>query len=59
MSRSASSGNWQVMDLSDTTNLKKYYINICRPLNPALDCDRHASVCQTRFIQDQVCDSWS
>lgn len=40
--------------MSDTTNLRKYYINICRPLNPAPGCDRHASVCQTKYIQDQV-----
>lgn len=44
------------MDLSDTLNLKKYYINICRPINPVPGCDRHASVCQMKYTSDQVCD---
>ncbi|XP_028253968.1 cation-independent mannose-6-phosphate receptor [Parambassis ranga] len=49
-SLSRSSGtNWQVMDLSDTTNLNKYYINICRPLNPVPGCDHDASVCQMKY----------
>uniref|UniRef100_A0A3Q3IPM5 Uncharacterized protein n=1 Tax=Monopterus albus TaxID=43700 RepID=A0A3Q3IPM5_MONAL len=48
------SNNWLVMDLSDTMNRKKYYINICRPINPVMGCDRHASVCQMKYIYEQV-----
>lgn len=58
LSRSTSSSNWQVMDLSDTNSLKKYYINICRPINPVPGCDRHASVCQMKYLLEQVCNSW-
>uniref|UniRef100_A0A673C0F7 Insulin-like growth factor 2 receptor n=1 Tax=Sphaeramia orbicularis TaxID=375764 RepID=A0A673C0F7_9TELE len=54
LSRSSSRSNWQAMDLSDIGNRKKYYINICRPLNPVLGCDRHASVCQMKYTSDQV-----
>ncbi|KAI9547306.1 hypothetical protein NQZ68_018529 [Dissostichus eleginoides] len=53
LSRSTSMKNWQTMDLSDTMNLKKYYINICRPVIPVTGCDRHASVCQMKYISDQ------
>ncbi|KAM9338794.1 cation-independent mannose-6-phosphate receptor [Symphorus nematophorus] len=53
LSRSTSSSNWQAMDLTDTTNLKKYYINICRPINAVSGCDRHASVCQMKYITEQ------
>ncbi|XP_028996555.1 cation-independent mannose-6-phosphate receptor isoform X2 [Betta splendens] len=53
LSRSTSSRNWQVMDLSDPANRKKYYINVCRPINPVTGCDRHASVCQMKYINDQ------
>ncbi|XP_067429257.1 cation-independent mannose-6-phosphate receptor [Thunnus thynnus] len=53
LSRSTSSRNWQAMDLSDTTNLKKYYINVCRPINAVPGCDRHASVCQMKYVSKQ------
>ncbi|KAL6096173.1 igf2r [Pungitius sinensis] len=53
LSRSSSITNWQVMDLSDTLNLKKYYFNICRPLNAVPGCDRQASVCQMKYISAQ------
>uniref|UniRef100_A0A3Q1FE05 Insulin-like growth factor 2 receptor n=1 Tax=Acanthochromis polyacanthus TaxID=80966 RepID=A0A3Q1FE05_9TELE len=53
LSRSTSSRNWQIMDLSDTGNLKKYYINICRPINPIPGCDHEASVCQMKYITEQ------
>ncbi|XP_077950092.1 cation-independent mannose-6-phosphate receptor isoform X1 [Gasterosteus aculeatus] len=53
LSRPTSITNWQAMDLSDTLNLKKYYINICRPINPVPGCDRHASVCQMKYTSDQ------
>lgn len=43
-----------VMDLSDIGRLKKYHINICRPLNPIAGCDRQASVCQTKYIVEEV-----
>lgn len=52
-SLSRTGSNWMVMDLSDTISLKKYHINICRPLNPVAGCDRHASVCQTQYIVEQ------
>lgn len=39
------------MDFSDPHNPKKYYFNICRPINPVLGCDRHASVCQIKYEQ--------
>ncbi|XP_070706018.1 cation-independent mannose-6-phosphate receptor [Pempheris klunzingeri] len=53
LSRTTSGSNWQAMDLSDTMNLKKYYINICRPINAVAGCDRHASVCQMKYITQQ------
>lgn len=56
LSRPASSTNWQVMDFSDTDNLKKYYINVCRPINPIPGCDQHASVCQMKYTLEQVCN---
>ncbi|XP_049445309.1 cation-independent mannose-6-phosphate receptor isoform X1 [Epinephelus fuscoguttatus] len=52
-SLSRSSRNWQTMDLSDPMNLKKYYINICRPINAVAGCDRNAAVCQMKYISDQ------
>ncbi|XP_040919977.1 cation-independent mannose-6-phosphate receptor isoform X2 [Toxotes jaculatrix] len=52
-SLSRSSRNWEVMDLSDSMNKKKYYINICRPISPVPHCDRHASVCQMTYISEQ------
>nr|QPB70590.1 insulin-like growth factor 2 receptor [Pampus argenteus] len=53
LSRSSSGANWQAMDLSDTMNLKKYYINICRPINAVPGCDRYASVCQMKYISEK------
>ncbi|KAK2855938.1 hypothetical protein Q5P01_004673 [Channa striata] len=49
LSRSTSTGNWQVMDSSDSANPKKYFINVCRPIIPVVGCDRHASVCQMSY----------
>ncbi|XP_043930853.1 cation-independent mannose-6-phosphate receptor [Protopterus annectens] len=46
--------NWVVMDSSNSPNLKKYYINVCRPLNPILECDKRASVCQAKYIPVDV-----
>ncbi|KAG7219113.1 hypothetical protein INR49_019321 [Caranx melampygus] len=53
LSRFTTGSNWQAMDLSDTSNLKKYYINVCRPINAVQGCDRHASVCQMKYITQQ------
>lgn len=53
-SLSHTGSNWVVLNLGDPVSLKKYYINICRPLNPVADCDRHASVCQTKYIVEKV-----
>uniref|UniRef100_A0A8C7K6R9 Insulin-like growth factor 2 receptor n=1 Tax=Oncorhynchus kisutch TaxID=8019 RepID=A0A8C7K6R9_ONCKI len=49
LSRSSGGRNWQAMDLSDPNNLRKYYINVCRPLNAVQGCDRRASVCQMKY----------
>ncbi|XP_024912478.1 cation-independent mannose-6-phosphate receptor isoform X2 [Cynoglossus semilaevis] len=53
LTRSATSSNWPSMDMSDTENQRKYYINVCRPINPVPGCDRHASVCQMKYITEQ------
>lgn len=53
LSRSSASGNWQEMDLNDPASRKKYYINVCRPINPVQGCDRHASVCQMKYVTEQ------
>ncbi|XP_037100637.1 cation-independent mannose-6-phosphate receptor [Syngnathus acus] len=53
LSYPTSGSNWQAMDLSDTGNLRKYYINICRPINAVMGCDRHASVCQMKYTTTQ------
>ncbi|KAM9840298.1 cation-independent mannose-6-phosphate receptor [Aulostomus maculatus] len=54
LSRTTSGSNWKALDLSDTNNPRKYYINICRPLNPVLGCDRNASVCQMKYTSGQL-----
>ncbi|XP_049613817.1 cation-independent mannose-6-phosphate receptor isoform X2 [Syngnathus scovelli] len=53
LSYPTSGSNWQAMDLSNTGNLRKYYINICRPINAVMGCDRHASVCQMKYTTTQ------
>ncbi|XP_055495415.1 LOW QUALITY PROTEIN: cation-independent mannose-6-phosphate receptor [Leucoraja erinacea] len=50
-SESGDKSNWFAMDTS-TSNHKKYYINVCRPLNPVEGCDRHAAVCQMKYETD-------
>uniref|UniRef100_A0A8D0GH90 Insulin like growth factor 2 receptor n=1 Tax=Sphenodon punctatus TaxID=8508 RepID=A0A8D0GH90_SPHPU len=45
-------GNWHAMDISEPGEHKKYYINVCRPLNPVPGCDRYASVCQMTYKND-------
>ncbi|XP_054826091.1 cation-independent mannose-6-phosphate receptor [Eublepharis macularius] len=44
--------NWFAMDNSEEGARKKYYINICRPLNPVPGCDRRASVCEMTYKND-------
>ncbi|XP_071019066.1 cation-independent mannose-6-phosphate receptor-like [Oncorhynchus clarkii lewisi] len=53
LSLSSGGRNWQAMDLSDPNNLRKYYINVCRPLNAVQGCDRQASVCQMKYEPQQ------
>ncbi|CAL1586585.1 unnamed protein product [Knipowitschia caucasica] len=53
LSRSSASGNWVEMDLTDPASRKKYYINVCRPINPVQGCDRHASVCQMKYTMEE------
>lgn len=55
-SLSHTTSNWQVMDLSDSNNLKKYYINVCRPISPVHGCDRDASICEMKYVTKQVCN---
>ncbi|KAL4649143.1 cation-independent mannose-6-phosphate receptor [Arapaima gigas] len=42
--------NWEAID-PDTK--KKYYINVCRPLNAVPGCDRFASVCEVNYEPGQ------
>nr|XP_014346456.1 PREDICTED: cation-independent mannose-6-phosphate receptor [Latimeria chalumnae] len=44
--------NWYAMDRSQPGSMKKYYINICRPLNPVSGCDQYASVCQMTYVTE-------
>lgn len=53
LSRSSERGNWLEMDLTDPASRKKYYINVCRPINPVHGCNHHASVCQMKYIIEQ------
>ncbi|XP_008584980.1 PREDICTED: cation-independent mannose-6-phosphate receptor [Galeopterus variegatus] len=47
-------GNWYSMDHSGPhVTWRKYYINVCRPLNPVPGCDRNASACQMRYEKNQ------
>nr|XP_033791685.1 cation-independent mannose-6-phosphate receptor [Geotrypetes seraphini] len=51
MSEDNNAENWYAMDTS-TGQWKKYYINVCRPLNLVPGCDHYASVCQMTFEKD-------
>ncbi|KAJ8396205.1 hypothetical protein AAFF_G00020720 [Aldrovandia affinis] len=43
--------NWLAMDMGSQPNdLKKYYINVCRPINPVTGCDRLTSVCEMKYV---------
>uniref|UniRef100_A0A8C1XXP6 Insulin-like growth factor 2 receptor n=1 Tax=Cyprinus carpio TaxID=7962 RepID=A0A8C1XXP6_CYPCA len=46
--------NWQAIQNSDPSGLRKYYINICRPLKAVPGCDGRASVCEVKFETDKV-----
>ncbi|XP_052025662.1 cation-independent mannose-6-phosphate receptor isoform X3 [Apodemus sylvaticus] len=53
-----SGGNWYAMENSrEYITRRKYYLNVCRPLNPVPGCDRYASVCQMKYENRQ--GSWS
>ncbi|XP_061097950.1 cation-independent mannose-6-phosphate receptor [Conger conger] len=55
LTRSERSGgkNWIAMDVSVPSNLRKYYINVCRPINPVTGCDRLASVCEMKYVPQE------
>ncbi|KAM7135316.1 cation-independent mannose-6-phosphate receptor isoform 2-T2 [Molossus nigricans] len=49
-----SEGNWYALDSAGEHSLwRKYYINVCRPLNPVPGCDRYAAACQMRYENNQ------
>ncbi|XP_038598480.1 LOW QUALITY PROTEIN: cation-independent mannose-6-phosphate receptor [Tachyglossus aculeatus] len=55
LSKSEASGgsNWYALDKpEEPSRWKKYYINVCRPLNPVPGCDRNASACQMTYTKD-------
>ncbi|KAK7494564.1 hypothetical protein BaRGS_00014217 [Batillaria attramentaria] len=52
LSKSLEGENWVVLDDSDPANRRKFYINVCRPLNPVHGltnggCDTFAAACDT------------
>uniref|UniRef100_A0A8C5WXI9 Insulin like growth factor 2 receptor n=1 Tax=Laticauda laticaudata TaxID=8630 RepID=A0A8C5WXI9_LATLA len=49
--------NWFAMDNSGENVHKKYYINVCRPLNPIPGCDRRASICEMTFKRGESAGS--
>ncbi|XP_054910202.1 cation-independent mannose-6-phosphate receptor [Poeciliopsis prolifica] len=53
LSRSTSANNWVAMDMTDVSNQKKYYINVCQPVVPVPGCDHDASVCQMKYITEK------
>ncbi|XP_047625757.1 cation-independent mannose-6-phosphate receptor [Phacochoerus africanus] len=47
-------GNWYALDSAGPhSTWRKYYINVCRPLNPVPGCDRYASACQMKYESHQ------
>ncbi|XP_007943478.1 cation-independent mannose-6-phosphate receptor [Orycteropus afer afer] len=47
-------GNWYAMDNAGArATWRKYYINVCRPLNPVPGCDRFASACEMKYKREQ------
>ncbi|XP_076467139.1 cation-independent mannose-6-phosphate receptor-like [Babylonia areolata] len=59
LSKSAAGENWVVLDDSDTSNRRKFYINVCRPLSPihgltsSSACDLNAAVCMTTLSGEE------
>ncbi|XP_071800837.1 cation-independent mannose-6-phosphate receptor-like [Asterias amurensis] len=54
LSKSLEEENWSFVDDSDPHgDRKKYYINVCRPINPVKGCGAFAGVCQTEFNNDE------
>ncbi|GFR62204.1 cation-independent mannose-6-phosphate receptor-like protein, partial [Elysia marginata] len=41
--------NWQVEDRDDADNIKRFYINICRPIVSVASCSPFGSVCATNI----------
>lgn len=55
-SEGGSGGNWYAMENSrEHVTRRKYYLNVCRPLNPVPGCDRYASACQMKYENNEVC----
>ncbi|XP_055982014.1 cation-independent mannose-6-phosphate receptor isoform X3 [Sorex fumeus] len=53
-SEGGAAGNWFAMDSAGShSSWRKYYINVCRPLNPVPGCDRYAAVCQMKYVIEQ------
>ncbi|XP_006882881.1 PREDICTED: cation-independent mannose-6-phosphate receptor [Elephantulus edwardii] len=47
-------GNWYAMDnAGDRSTWRKYYLNVCRPLNQVPGCDRMASACEMKYRRQQ------
>ncbi|EDL83054.1 insulin-like growth factor 2 receptor, isoform CRA_d [Rattus norvegicus] len=47
-------GNWYAMENSrEHFTRRKYYLNVCRPLNPVPGCDRYASACQMKYENNE------
>ncbi|KAM9666055.1 cation-independent mannose-6-phosphate receptor [Trichechus inunguis] len=47
-------GNWYAMDnAGQRSTWRKYYLNVCRPLNPVPGCDRFAAVCEMKYKHEQ------
>ncbi|KAJ8270708.1 hypothetical protein GJAV_G00118320 [Gymnothorax javanicus] len=55
LARSETNGgkNWLAMDIYDIQNMRKYYINVCRPINPVSGCDRLASACEMKYVPSE------
>ncbi|XP_070567815.1 cation-independent mannose-6-phosphate receptor-like [Ptychodera flava] len=54
LSKAENDENWSIIDDTDPNNKKKYYINVCRSLNPVTFCDPYAAVCQTTFAPEEI-----
>ena len=49
--------NWSVIDDSNPKKKLKYYLNVCRPVNPVhvgTGCDSFAAACQTSIENGEV-----